>query len=112
MADISSRHVSGCLGSYVFRRDLRESSEKRTRDIGELCVALNAFSNTDTRWLGEGGRSISLRCLSTDLSQMISQPLGYTDMGAIPRKTREKTKIRIKRAHYLGETFCSLSLDK
>lgn len=66
MVDISFRYVFGCLGSYVFRRDLREFSEKRIRDIGELCVVLNVFLNIDICWLGEGGRSISLRCLSID----------------------------------------------
>lgn len=33
-------------------------------------------------------------------------------MGVIFRKIREKIKIRIKRVYYLGEIFCSLSLDK
>ena len=98
-------HTSGEQNTGTCRSDLRKSKGKNTRDIGELSATLDALPTviSDTNCLVEGGSIGSLRCLSTDLTPILSWPLTCPDIDETPKKLGWKGKLRIKRTHYLGE---------
>ena len=91
-------------------RDMREWPEKvqgkeNTRDIEEFSATLDALPTviSDTNCLVEGGSIGSLRCLSTNLTPILSWTLTCPDIDETPKKLGWKRKLRIKRTHYLGE---------